>query len=117
MPGFLMDARAVATMKCQHGGGCQVVPSQFAVRLNGSPVITMADQIMVVGCPFVLPGGVPSPCVKVVWTGPALAAQAALFPALIQPTPGTGQGLCLAATGAPQGAPIVSQLQIAVRGA
>lgn len=117
MPGFLLNVSTVETMKCPHGGTCEVIPSQFAVLIDGSPMITMADQIFVLGCLFELPGPVPSPCVKVVWTEPALAAQADLSAGLVQPSPGTGMAICFSAEELPQGPPIISQLQVAVRGA
>jgi hypothetical protein len=91
---------------CPHGGQVQAVPSQSKFLLEGQPALLVSDTFLVVGCPFII-GLVPSPCLTVTWTAPAMKLQINGQPPLLQ----TSVGLCNSAAGAPQGVAIVSGAQ------
>lgn len=108
MPGPLFHVGAVAM--CPHGGQITVIPGAPQVLVSGMPVATMADQFLVAGCAFA-PGGVPTPCLTVVWTTPTVETLVMGQPAITA----LSVGLCMAATGAPNGpAVIVSTQPLAV---
>lgn len=58
-----MPLSVTSTMLCPHGS--QVM----ATSLRNSTTLTTSDQFIVTGCPFVWPGGAPSPCMQVQWFG------------------------------------------------
>jgi uncharacterized Zn-binding protein involved in type VI secretion len=105
MPGTIVHVGA--TILCPHGAPVQVVPGSPRATLTGMPAATMADQFLVTGCPFVLPGGAPSPCVRVQWLVPAVRVVVNGAPAILN----TSVGLCLSAAQVPQGPPIVVSTQ------
>ena len=109
MPGFLLHTNAV--LSCTHGIPAQIPPVQPRVLVSGQPVATMASQILVAGCPFTIPGPKPQPCVTVKWLMPAARALVMGQPALVQPAPGVGPGLCLSPEQIPNGPPMVSAVQ------
>lgn len=109
MPGFLLHTNAAMT--CTHGAPAQLPPAQPRVLVSGQPVATMAGMIAVAGCPFTLPNGKPQPCVTVKWLMPATRVLIAGAPALLQPAPGAGPGLCQSPEQIPQGPPIVTAVQ------
>ncbi len=109
MPGLLLHTGAAMT--CFHGAPAQIPPAQPRVLASGQPVATLAAAIVVAGCPFTLPNGKPQPCVTIRWTMPSTRVLVAGSPALLQPSPGPGPGLCLSPEQIPQGAPIVAALQ------
>jgi hypothetical protein len=82
------------------------------VLVSGQPAATIADQFMVAGCVFVLPGGKPQPCIKAQWLVPAARVFINGQPAILQ----TSTGVCLSAEQAPQGAPMITASQIRVSG-
>jgi hypothetical protein len=79
-------------------------------------VATTANQYLVAGCPFTLPGPKPSPCVRVQWTAPAARVFVLGAPALTVPAPGPAPGLCFSPDQIPQGPPVVSAVQTRVFG-
>ena len=109
MPGFVLHTNAV--VQCTHGIPAQIPPVQPRVLVSGQPVATMASQILIAGCPFTIPGPKPQPCVTVKWLMPAARVLVMGQPALLQPAPGPGSGLCLSAEQIPNGPPIVSAMQ------
>jgi hypothetical protein len=109
MPGFLLHTGAV--MNCTHGIPAQIPPVQPRVLVGGQPVATLASLITVAGCPFTLPGPKPQPCLTVKWLMPAARVLVMGQPALVQPAPGPGQGLCLSPEQAPNGPPLVVFMQ------
>jgi hypothetical protein len=109
MPGFLLHTSAVMT--CTHGIPAQIPPVQPRVLVSGQPVATMASQMLIAGCPFTIPGPKPQPCVTVKWLMPAARVLVMGQPALVQPAPGPGPGLCLSAEQIPNGPPMVSAVQ------
>jgi len=109
MPGLLLHVNAV--MQCTHGVPAQIVPAQPRVLVSGQPVATMSSQVLVAGCPFTVPGPKPQPCITVKWLMPSARVLVMGQPAMLQPAPGTGPGLCVSAEQIPNGPPIVSAVQ------
>lgn len=111
MSTFLMHVGASAT--CPHGGQVTVIPAGTPrVTVGGQPVATLGDQYVVAGCAFTLPPPKPQPCVKVQWIAPATRVMVGGQPAILR----TSTGLCQSAEQIPQGAPIVSNTQVRVKG-
>jgi uncharacterized Zn-binding protein involved in type VI secretion len=110
MPGPLFHVGN--TTMCPHGGMAQTISSNARVLVNGMPVATIADQTLIAGCVFTLPGPKPSPCVKVQWLVPATRVLIMGQPALLQ----TSSGLCQSPEQAPQGPPVVTVNQPRVIG-
>ena len=97
---------------CPHGIPVTIVSSNTRVLVSGTPVATMADQYLIAGCPFQLPGPKPSPCLKVQWLTPATRVLINGQPAILNTSP----GLCLSPEQAPQGPPVVTTTQVRVTG-
>ena len=114
MPGFLLHVNAA--MQCTHLGPAKIAPSQLRVLVTGQPVATMAGLIGVAGCAFTVPGPKPQPCVTVKWTMPSTRFLVGGQPALLDPAPGPGPGVCQSAEQIPQGPPAVSAFQTRVVG-
>jgi hypothetical protein len=108
MPGLLTTA---SVMMCPHGGTVQATPASAALQAGGAPVLNANDAFMIVGCSFNV-SGAPSPCVTVQWIQPAAQSTRGGVPTLTL----ASQGLCLAATQAPQGPVVVSSTQSQVAG-
>src|SRR5262245_53567207 len=87
MPGFLLHVGA--TVLCAHGGQAQPVTPFPRVLVNGMPVVTMATQHVIAGCPFVPPAG-NGPCVTAQWLVGAARVLAGGAPVLLQ----TSVALC-----------------------
>jgi hypothetical protein len=73
---------------------------------------TIADQFLVAGCAFTLPGGKPQPCVRVQWTTPAARVLVIGSPVVLQ----TSVGLCVSAESIPAGPPVLTTVQPRVIG-
>jgi hypothetical protein len=112
MPGFILHTNAV--VQCTHAIPSQILPVQPRVLVSGQPVATTASQIIIAGCPFTIPGPKPQPCVTIKWLMPAARVLVMGLPALVQPGPGVGAGICLSAEQIPNGPPMVSALQLRV---
>jgi uncharacterized Zn-binding protein involved in type VI secretion len=69
---------------CAHAGQGSAIPSSPRVLASGTPVLTIADQCFIAGCPFTTPGG-PLPCVKVQWMVGAARVMAGGIPVLTMP--------------------------------
>ena len=110
MPGFLLHVGAV--IQCTHAAPVTAITSNTRVLVSGRPVVTIADNFVVAGCPFTVPGPKPQPCVRVQWLVPATRVLINGQPALLQ----TSTGLCLSPEQIPQGPPIVSATQVRVGG-
>ena len=70
MPGHALTQSAA--VMCVHAGQAQPTTPLPRVTLSGAPAIGQAAPYTVAGCPFVLPGGAPSPCVTATWVAAAL---------------------------------------------
>jgi hypothetical protein len=102
---------AASTLLCPHGGQVTIVPANSRATAGGTPIATIADTFVIAGCTFTLPGPTPSPCVRVQWimAGQRVSAGAPALDA-------GSAGLCLAATGAPQGPVSIVATQPRVQG-
>jgi hypothetical protein len=109
MPGLLLHVGAVCT--CTHGAPATIMPTQPRVLVSGQPVVTMVSQILVAGCPFTVPGPKPQPCVTVKWLMPSTRVLLGSQPAMLQPAPGTGPGICQSVEQIPAGPPMVTTVQ------
>jgi hypothetical protein len=103
---------ADATLTCPHGGKVVITPASPRAQGGGAPVATTADGFAIAGCTFTLPGPVPSPCVRVQWILPGQRVRRAGAQVLYADS----TGLCLAATGLPQGKVTVQMTQTRATG-
>jgi hypothetical protein len=113
MPGMLLHVGITAT--CPHGGQVSVAPGQPRVTLGGQPAATMGDQFPIAACPFQVPVGTatkPQPCVKVLWTVPAMRVRVGGQFVLLS----ASTGICQSAEQIPAGPPSVSVTQQRVKG-
>lgn len=108
MPGPAVNVGSVAT--CPHGGQISIISSNARVMASATPIATATDQFMVAGCVFTIPPGVPQPCLMVQWMSPATRVLVNGMPPVLQ----TSTGMVIAATGVPNGPPIVASTQLRV---
>ena len=99
-----------SVLLCPHGGTVTATSANVRAMAGGAPIVTAADVFVVGGCPFTLPGPTPSPCVLVQWVVSATRLAVGGPPAL----DASSVGLCIAATGAPQGTVVVQSTQTRV---
>ena len=104
MSGYTLTSDA--TMTCPHGGTISAVPANTTITAGG-PVLVQTDTLTIAGCTFVLPIGVTSPCVQVQWVAADTRCSVNGTPTLSQGS----TGLCMAATGIPQGTVLVTVTQ------
>lgn len=96
-----------STVLCPHGGTVTHVPGQVDMTVDGQPALLLTDMGLVAGCPFVVPGQGPSPCLSVRWLTGAALTRVRGVPVLLQ----TSTGLCMNAQQVPQGPPLVASVQ------
>jgi hypothetical protein len=108
--GGLLNTASV--LMCPHGGTVSAITSNTQVNVGGSPAVRASDTFIIAGCPFTLPGPVPSPCVSVQWISPDTRSQVMSDFTLSE----ASVGLCLAATQAPQGTVLITSTQEQVTG-
>ena len=103
MPGGMITVSS--TLECPHGGQVEIVPANPKTTAGGATVATVADQFLISGCPFTLPTvpPIPSPCIMVQWVAGDLQNLSNSIPTLNP----SSVGLCIGATGAPQGPVLV----------
>jgi hypothetical protein len=109
MGGLLTTA---SVLMCPHGGTVSIVSSNTQATAGGSPLVRPSDTFIIAGCPFTLPGPVPSPCVSVQWMQPDARSKAGGDFTLSE----ASVGMCLAATQAPQGTVLINTTQAKVTG-
>lgn len=97
MPGKVVTT--ASTVLCQHGGTAQLQTANTKTHCDGSPALLESDVHPVTGCPFTLPNGKPSPCVRIEWTPANTPAPVQGTPVVVEST----VGKCINAEGAPQG--------------
>ena len=117
MPGLLLHANAV--MQCTHLAPIAIAPNQTRVLVSTQPVATANSALTVAGCTFQIPppaGPKPQPCVRVLWSMVSARVSVMGQPVLLQPSPGTGPGVCQSAEQVPQGSPNVNSVQMRVTG-
>lgn len=116
MPGFMLHVGA--TVQCTHFAPAATAPTQPRVLVSGQPVAVSSNVILVAGCLFQVPtpAGVPKPqpCVTVKWAMLSTRVKVMGQPVLLQPSPGTGMGMCQSIEQIPQGPPTVSVMQMRV---
>lgn len=100
-----------ASLQCPHGGTVQIVPGSPRVKADGVAAALATDTFIVSGCPFQLPGPVPSPCVTVQWLVTDLRVKAGGAATLSQ----SSVGLCLSAAQVPQGTVVIVNAQVKVK--
>lgn len=109
MAGKLLTTQS--TMQCPHGGTVSATStSQRATAGSGAHILTIADVFTISGCPFQIPapsGTVPSPCITVQWVVSDFRVKVNSTPTLSEGS----VGLCIGATGAPQGTVTVVNTQ------
>ena len=81
MPGFILHQGA--TVKCAHGGQALPTVPNPRVQVDGFSVVMRSSPHVVVGCPFVPPGG-NGPCVTAQWVVGATRVVADGVPILLQ---------------------------------
>jgi len=101
-----------SSLLCPHGGQVNVSTANTRMTIQGSPALLLGDRHTVSGCPFVLPGGKPQPCVSVQWLTGATQTKVDGTPVLLS----NSVGLCLSAEQIPQGPPSVVQVQTVAKG-
>ena len=94
-----------SVLQCPHGGSVQIIPANPKSSAGEAPVATMADEYIISGCTFTIPATppIPSPCITIQWLAGDLRNSANGIPMLSQ----SSVGLCIGATGAPQGSVVV----------
>jgi len=92
MPGAILSSDA--TNFCQHGGQASATASSARVQVSGSPIVTIAAQYTVTGCPLEVP------CASAQWVVGAVRVYSESQPVAIV----TGTATCI-----PTGAPLVPQ--------
>lgn len=102
-----------STLLCPHGGTVQIISANTRVKAGGAFAALATDTYIVSGCPHQIPAAVPipSPCVQVQWIVPDARDRVNGNFTLSQ----SSTGLCLSATGLPQGTVIVANTQPQVR--
>lgn len=101
-----------SSISCSHAGRATHLPASPRVFVQGMPVLVQTDSNTVVGCPFTIPTGKPSPCLTIRWIVAATRVLAGGTPVLTEAAVGLGQS----PEQAPQGPPIVMAVQQRVRG-
>jgi hypothetical protein len=110
LPGFVVQVGA--SIICPHGGQVSAITSNAQVLVGGQPVVTVEDEYLIAGCPFVVPVGVPQPCIEAQWVVPASRVLVNGQPVILFDS----VGLCLNPEQAPQGPPTVILTQTRVTG-
>jgi hypothetical protein len=100
------------TIRCPHGGMASVVNTNTRVKVGGNYALLSTDAYTVAGCPFILPGLKPQPCVTIQWQSEAKRVKVAGSPVILQ----TSVGLCKSAEQVAQGTALVSGVQARVKG-
>jgi hypothetical protein len=100
------------TIRCPHGATASAQTTNMRVKVGGGYALLVTDVFTIAGCPFVLPGPTPHPCMTIRWLLPAFRVRVTGKPVLLQ----SSIGLCLAADGIPQGVALVSGVQNQVSG-
>jgi hypothetical protein len=108
MPKVLTQA---STILCPHEGVVMVIPADPMVQAVGPPVLTMADETSVAGCTNML-GEAPNPCMRVIWTEPAVETLVGGVPVLTKDS----VGLCITLLGIPGGEASIEDTQPEVGG-
>lgn len=99
-----------STLMCPHGGSVQIISTNARVTADGGNAALATDTFLISGCPFQIPAApspIPSPCIQVQWIVPDTRNKVNGTPTLSQ----SSTGLCLSATGIPQGQVLILNTQ------
>ena len=77
---YLLDE--TITGQCTHGGSARPLAGNPRVKINGAPVLTVATQLAISGCPNVV-GPSPFPCVLGAFTAGAARVKVMGVPVLL----------------------------------
>lgn len=101
-----------SSITCSHAGKATHIPAPPPrVFVDGMPVLVQTDSNTVIGCPFTIPTGKPSPCTTLRWTVAAKKVLVGGKPVLTEAAVGLG----FSPEQAPQGPPIATAIQQRVR--
>jgi hypothetical protein len=100
------------TIQCPHGGQATLTTANSEVKVGGNYALLATDMLTISGCTFTVPPGTPMPCLTIQWSAPATNVMVTEQPVLLD----SSVGLCINATGAPQGTATVSGPQTKVSG-
>lgn len=106
MPGYILTTSS--QIKCTHGGTAMLATADTKVTIDNALALLESDVHPVAGCPFVLPGPKPSPCVRIEWTAGATMCKIDGTKVLIQ----SSVGKCISAEGLTQGVALILQTQM-----
>ncbi|HBL57105.1 MAG TPA: hypothetical protein DDZ80_00555 [Cyanobacteria bacterium UBA8803] len=109
MPNYLTTT---STILCPHGARATLLTTNTQVFANGSPVLLESDIHPIIGCPFTLPGGKPSPCIRIEWSAGSTKTTTNTTAPLVK----NSIGKCYNAENALQGVAIIANTQIKVIG-
>ncbi|HBL11963.1 MAG TPA: hypothetical protein DD379_11240 [Cyanobacteria bacterium UBA11162] len=109
MPNYLTTS---STIMCPHGGMATLFTANTKVFANGSPVLLESDIHPVIGCPFTLPGGKYSPCIRIEWCAGSIKTAANSTAPLLK----NSIGKCYSAENAIQGVATIVNTQIKALG-
>ena len=93
-----------SVLSCPHGGTVTMSTANTRVRAEGNPVVRSTDTSTIAGCPYLLGGVTPSPCVRVQWDVHAERHTSQGDPSLTRES----VGFCLSADGGTQGTVVKS---------
>jgi len=57
-------------MMCPHGGTVNTITANARAKAAGDFILLASDTFIIADCPFMLPPGVPHPCLQVQWVQP-----------------------------------------------
>jgi len=102
-----------SSLQCPHGGTVQIISSNTRVKTEGGGAALATDSFIISGCLYQIPAVVPipSPCVLVQWIVPDARNRVNGNFILSQ----SSTGLCMSATGIPQGPVMVVNTQTRAR--
>jgi uncharacterized Zn-binding protein involved in type VI secretion len=83
---FLLDQNTIA--QCSHGGSAKPLAGNPRVKVGGAPVLTVATQFAVSGCPYMV-GNSPFPCVLATFAAGATRVKVAGAPVLLDASSAT----------------------------
>lgn len=94
-------------IKCMHMASAILTTSNTKLTVDGAPALLETDVHPVAGCPFTLPGGKPSPCVRIEWSAGTTKMTSGGTKVLIR----TSIGKCYSPESAMQGIAIIAMTQ------
>ena len=109
MPNYLTTN---STILCTHGGKANLLTANTKVFAARSPVLLESDIHPVIGCPFTLPNGKPSPCIRIEWSAGSIKTTANSTAPILK----NSIGKCYSAENLIQGVATIVNAQIKASG-